>query len=71
MTYSLSNAQFGTVGLLLDYLPQEILNQGALFSESEFEGEKICPPELFLIFNLICSLIIQESCILSKVIVVI
>jgi len=68
MTSSLSNAQFGTIELSLDYLPWEILNQGALFfQEPEFEGGKPCAPELFQVFSLICSLIVLECCILSNV----
>lgn len=34
MTSSLSNAQFDTIGLLLDCVPWEMLNQGSLFSKS-------------------------------------
>lgn len=41
------------------------------FREPEFEGGKICPPEVVQVSNLILSLILLGCCILNNVIVVI
>lgn len=40
------------------------------FKVSEFKRGKICPPELFQVFNAVCSLMILECCILGTIVAV-